>query len=419
MRATRRFVKRKDILVHRRFVIGGLTASLLLGSSIPASAVTFDTFDTDSVSTAGNVFTNANLTVQGGVGFSLANSGVAQTLEGKKSGKWYVEFTCVAVSGNADGVGIVPSWGAAGFIGNTSNSAPSNDCGWGYFTNNHISWKNVTQTSVNQATWGAGDVIGIAIDLTNGRAWWRKNTGLWVGTSGTPDPATNTNGFDISHLTSNNCRVYPAVNLSGSAAKFTANFGASAFTGTVPSGFTSGWTNTTAGTYFGTFATSGRAGSTAVNAPPSNTKAVSKYTATLTGYVGSIIIPFAGATITDIKGVIYDDTGVGGLPGALLGVSTNAVTSGAYGENTFSFSGVSVVSGSSYWFGMVSDATAGLAINVMLPSVQTAGIASNSGTYASPTNPFGALPSLANFRYPIIINASPRMSGLLFHSFPP
>ncbi len=364
--------------------------------------MSFDTFDTDSVSTAGVTFTNGNLTAQGGAGSSLTSSQIAQSSEGKKSGKWYVEFTCNAVSGNIDGVGIVSSWGTIGFIGNTSSAAPSTDCGWAYFTNNHVTNKNTTQTSVNNTTWGAGDVIGIAIDLTNGRVWWRKNTGSWVGTSGTPDPATNTSGFDISHLLTGNCRVYPVANLSGSPAKFTVNFGATSFTGTVPSGFTSGWTNTLATGQFGTFATTGK-GSGVVNTPPLNDKAVSKYTANFTGNVGSIIIPFAGGTTSDLKGVIYDNTGVGGLPGALLGISTNTITSGTYGETTFSFSGVSVASGTDYWFGVVSDSIPGTTLNVTLCPPQTLGIAFNSGTYASPTNPFGAAPSTANFRYPTIV----------------
>jgi hypothetical protein len=370
--------------------------------------VSFDTFDTDSVVTAGITFTNGNLTAQGGAGVTLIFSNVAQAVEGKRSGKHYVEFTCVAVSGNVDGVGLVNSWGImgsvgnAGFIGGTNTAAPSGDTGWGYYTNDHLVNLNALVTHVNGATWGAGDVIGVALDLDNGHAWWRKNTGSWIGTGGTPDPATNVGGCDISHMLANRCHVYPAVNLSGSAAKFTANFGASAFTGAVPSGFNSGWSNTTAGSYFGTFACSGRASANGVSAPPQNDKSVGKYVSNFTGPVDRIIFPFAGATISDMRAVIYDDTGAGGLPGALLGIS-NIITSGTYGEQTFFFSGVNLTSSSSYWFGLLSDAAVSSTQNVLLCPAQTTGVVFNSGPYPTPSNPFGASPSTNNFRYPVMI----------------
>ncbi len=373
----------------------------------------FDTFDTDSVATTGSTFSNGNLTVLGASGYAITASGIAQTIEGKTSGKWYVEITLVTASGNNDGIGIVNSWGIGSrFMGDAQASAPSTDSGWGYFnTNGLIVNKNASVTAVNTGTYTSGDVVCMAIDLDNGRIWWRKNGGSWIGTSGTPNPATNTSGFDISHQTSNGCRVYPAVNQSGSTSKFTANFGATAFAQAVPSGFTSGWTNTTANTYFGTFATSGRG--SAVTTPSQNNKAVSKYTATLTGSVTSFIIPYAGATTTDLKGLIYDDTGTGGLPGALLGTSTNTITSGVYGETSFTFSGVSVTSSSNYWFGVVSDSNTTSTLNVSLCPPLTSGIAFNSGTYASPTNPFGASPSTANFRYPIIVNINTAQSFAL------
>ncbi len=373
----------------------------------------FDTFDTDSVATTGSTFSNGNLTVLGASGYAITQSGIAQTIEGKTSGKWYVEITLVTASGNNDGIGIVNSWGIGNrFMGDAQTSAPATDSGWGYFnTNGLIINKNASVTAVNTGTYTSGDVVCMAIDLDNGRIWWRKNGGNWIGTSGTPNPATNTNGFDISHQTSNGCRVYPAVNQSGSTSKFTANFGATAFAQTAPSGFTSGWTNTTANTNFGTFATSGRGAN--VNTPSQNNKVVTKYAATLTGSVTSFIIPFAGITTADIKGLIYDDTGAGGLPGALLGTSTNTITSGVYGETSFTFSGVSVTSGSSYYFGVVSDTSPSTSINVSLCPPLTAGLVFNSGTYASPTNPFGASPSTANFRYPIIINVNTAQSFAL------
>lgn len=378
----------------------------------------FDTFDTDAVATAGVTFTNANLTAQGGGGFSLISSGIVQALEGKTTGKWYVEFTCVAVSGNVDGIGIVNSWGVGfRFIGDSNINAPGGDVGWGYYSNNHVTHLNAAQTAVNNATWGATDVIGLAIDLDNRRIWWNKNGGAWIGTSGTPDPATNTGGFNINNLLFNS-RIYPAVNLSGPNAKFTANFGASAFTGTVPSGFEAGWTNTTAGTYFGTFATSGRG--QAVQSPPQNDKSVSKYVANFTGLVGQVVFPYAGGQVNNVKAVIYDDAGSGGLPGALLGVSSNVIATTTHGEQSFHFSGASVTSGSSYWVGMVSDQSPFSFANIMLAPPNVGGVVYNAGPYAIPSNPFGTSPSSGPVRYPAMIypGVAPVSTGNWFLVFP-
>lgn len=374
--------------------------------------MTFDVFDTDSVATAGITFSNGNLTALGGAGMTLSTPGMAQSREGKKAGKWYVEFTCVAVSGNGDGVGLIPAWGIPlTFIGGTL--AGAHDQGWGYFTSNHVVHAASTQTSVNNTTWGAGDVIGMAIDLDNSLLWFNTNGGAWVGTSGTPNPATGTGGFSISGFNPALARVYPGVNLSGSAAQFTANFGASAFAGTVPSGFAAGWPNTTTGTYFGSFAIGGPRGAHAlsVSAPPQNDKAVSSYTSTLTGTLTAIVFAFPGIA-NDQKAVIYDSTGAGGLPGALIAISTNTQTGGgtAGSEYPFTFSGVTVVSGTAYWVGLVSDAAVNSSQNVLYCPTATNGTAFNSGTYASPTNPFGASPSLQGSRYPALIFVTPTVA---------
>ena len=360
----------------------------------------FDTFDTDPVATAGVTFSNGNLTALGITGSTRISSGIAQPLEGKTSGKWYVEFTCVAVSGNIDGVGTVNSFGVSlnGFMGSDSVRAA-----WGIYTNGQVLSNFTAPSVVNAFTYTVGDVVGLAIDLDNQRLWANKNGILtWLGTTGTPNPATNTNGLDLSQSLSNNCRVYPAVNLSGGSAQFTANFGATAFIGTVPSGFTAGWTNTTAGTYFGTFASTGHNGNS-VSIPPANDKAVSKYTATLTANVLSITIPFV-VSANQTKGVIYADSA--GAPSALLGVSTNVETAG--GEVTFTFTGVTVTSGTAYWFGVVNN---GYASSANYSPPQTGGIQYNAGPYASPSNPFGTA-SAYNYRYPVIINLGPVLGGV-------
>lgn len=377
------------------------------GWDLSPTPVIYDTFDNDALVIANVTLTNSNHTAQGGSGGSLASGDQAQSIEGKKSGKWYVEFTCVAVSGNVDGVGIVSSWGVGGgFIGDTISGSANPAKGWGFYTNSNVVRGGSGQTAVNNATYGAGDVIGVAIDLDNQSIWWRKNGGSWIGTSGTPSPVTNTGGFSLTTDLSLNARVYPAVQLSGSSAKFTGNFGATAFSYPTPLGFTAGWTNTTAGTYFGSYATNGRGASGGVQAPPQNNTAVSAYVSNFTGQLKKVLFCYdRSGNLFDVIAAVYDSTGVGGLPGARLGISTNSYTTATGNcEVEFDFNTVNLVSGTTYWFGILSDSNAGGsgAGNATPAPAFTNGIAFLPATYPTPNNPFGASPSLASFRYPML-----------------
>jgi hypothetical protein len=79
-----------------------------------------------------------------------------------------------------------------------------------------------------------GDILCIANDFGAKKMWWRKNGGDWNG-SALNDPATavGPNTYVASG-------PYYAVGLSSNAStSYTANFGATAFTHTMPSGFTS------------------------------------------------------------------------------------------------------------------------------------------------------------------------------------
>ena len=93
------------------------------------------------------------------------------------------------------------------------------------------------------ALWGRdlpGDVIGIALDVGAQLAWFRvAPSGNWNG-SGTANPATGTGGLSLASITNvDDCPLvgfFPGIGESA-----TANFGDSAFSGAVPSGFTTGW----------------------------------------------------------------------------------------------------------------------------------------------------------------------------------
>lgn len=363
----------------------------------------FDTLDTDAVlaATTSNTFTNGGLTVQSTAASGLGNTALAQATEGKKSGKWYVEFTAVVSSGSHDQVGIVDSRSVEGgnFLGGAG--AFSSEQGWGYVGDQGRIYNLGSSTTV--ATWGSGDVIGIAIDLDNKSLWFRVNTGAWIGTGGTPDPATNADGFDITTALANNLRVYPAIGLAGATAIYTANFGATSLTGTVPTGFTAGWTNTgTASAYFGTLAGTGFSGSEDAQLQD-GFEFVSAWTSTLSGQLQKVVYTIFQASATTLKACIYAADGPSSGPGTLLGTSTNSLTPTSYVEFSFTFSGVTLVSGTEYWIGLVNS---GNGARISVPSVSGGMRWGPTHTAGVPDNPFDTSPSSQNRRDPMLAYVS-------------
>jgi hypothetical protein len=81
----------------------------------------------------------------------------------------------------------------------------------------------------------SGDVICLAVDLVNNRAWARINALNW-NNSGTANPATNTGGIDISLVFAGHA-AFTFASGDNSGMTTTANFGATTFAQTIPSGF--------------------------------------------------------------------------------------------------------------------------------------------------------------------------------------
>lgn len=187
--------------------------------------------------TTSNVtLSNGNLTVTHSN--TTANAGARSTAL-KSSGKFYFEVTATDLDGAFDAIGILT---AAGTLTNLVTNGTN--CGVVYRASGAI-WGNGASSSMAIGAIADGDIIGVAVDLDNERIWFRKApSGNWNG-SGTADPATNTSGANISSFSGTT--MGPAVGFGGTGTaagdNFTGNFGASAFTGSVPSGFTSGWPN--------------------------------------------------------------------------------------------------------------------------------------------------------------------------------
>ncbi len=86
----------------------------------------------------------------------------------------------------------------------------------------------------------ANDVIGVAIDLDNKTAWFRKNSGQWNG-SGTADPATNTGGTDITaYMGAGIWPVAGSGNTVGDSVTISTDPGVDTFLNAAPTGFTQG-----------------------------------------------------------------------------------------------------------------------------------------------------------------------------------
>ena len=95
-------------------------------------------------------------------------------------------------------------------------------------------------SGINLLQRSSGDVICIAADLDNRKTWFRIGaSGSWNG-SGGGDPATNSGGLSMPSGTMVPFCGFGGVP-GGAGNVVTANFGATAFVGAVPVGFTAGW----------------------------------------------------------------------------------------------------------------------------------------------------------------------------------
>jgi len=175
---------------------------------------------------------SANITLSGGnlvaQGTNGSDGGVRATIS-LTSGKAYFEVTWLSATGGVDaGCGIATSAAVLSSMGSTA-------LGIALVYQSGAIYVNGTNTGINIGTNTAP--LCIAVDLVNSRIWFRIGGGNW-NNSGTANPATNAGGINISALFPTNA-AYAAVTTQNSTNTYTANFGASAFTQTVPSGFIS------------------------------------------------------------------------------------------------------------------------------------------------------------------------------------
>jgi hypothetical protein len=209
--------------------LGTYVASVIEAASatdtvdVAATFATFDGTPTNVTLSLGNLkATHSN---------TITNSG-ARSNSLKISGQWYFEITVNQTNGTQDCSGMLTSSGTyTDLVTNGTN------CLVAYASGTIVS--NNTGTGKSLGTIAAGNVIGIAVDLTARKGWMRKNGGNWNGDA-TANPATGTNGVTLAATVS----FAPAVGFGGSFSAvndaMTMNAGQSAFANAAPSGF-NGW----------------------------------------------------------------------------------------------------------------------------------------------------------------------------------
>ena len=184
-------------------------------------ATTWSTTDKDSslVLSGGNLIVSAS--------GSTGNAGIRAT-SSKSSGKYYLEFNNISFGNNNGMLGFAH---AAQALNTLSMDSQGTFC---------INPAGTAFGNVGSFSMGSNivpNVLGFAIDLTNGLMWARYNTGNW-NDSGTADPVSGTGGVDIV-VNGSNGAVFPFAAFQGDNSPTpTATLNLTGgFTGSQPSGF--------------------------------------------------------------------------------------------------------------------------------------------------------------------------------------
>lgn len=173
---------------------------------------------------AGSAFTlsNANFTAS-------ASGSYIQTVRGttsKSTGKWYFEVTASSIATSGDLIGIAKSSTPLGSI--VGQDAYS----YGLYSADGYLYSGGGK-QYYLSTFTTSDVIGIAIDLTGNLLYISKN-GSWLNSA---NPSAGTGGISIT-----GGAYFPAASIfaTSGTATFILNTGGTAFTATIPTGF-SAW----------------------------------------------------------------------------------------------------------------------------------------------------------------------------------
>ena len=156
----------------------------------------------------------------------------------KRTGKVYFEITVGTWGSSNTGIGIANFF----TIAEVSQAATG---GFMVYKAGSIRCGNGTAKATLSAR-ASGDIIGFAFNFDAGLGFARvAPSGNWNGISGY-DPVTGLGGIRLSTgPLGQNFDAYPAAQLAANLDACTLNVGDTAFSGTVPSGYNSGWDDAT------------------------------------------------------------------------------------------------------------------------------------------------------------------------------
>lgn len=219
------FGNQPRLIVRANPAVGINADTVLATDTTTKTATGYTTWNPSDIS-AFVTLSNANLTFNGS---NSGSGGCRAAIPVTTGNKAYWEYTLNTISSGV--VGIATPTAFLTVFSNSTAAAIVQSVG-SIFINN-------TSSGSSLGSLPNGSIVGVAVDLSANLIWFRKApSGNWNG-SGTANPATGTGGISLSPLTGS---LFPIVSMSAGTEQVTANFGASAFNGTVPSGFTSGVT---------------------------------------------------------------------------------------------------------------------------------------------------------------------------------
>ena len=195
-----------------------LTRSVKL-SGAGGAVVTWNASDKDSTVTLSNSDTTASK--------AAASWAAVRATLGRSSGKWYFEIRHDA--GAQNNVGVAPTTATLGSAGYWS-------VGQGGYTYNAANGQKIFNgaSAAYGSSWNTvGKVVGVAVDLDNGKIWWSVDN-VWQASG---DPAAGTNPA-YTGLTGS---LYPIAGVYSSTQ--TARFKSTDQTYSAPTGFTA-WSDT-------------------------------------------------------------------------------------------------------------------------------------------------------------------------------